>query len=541
MEGHVTYTWLTNVQVAEENNGSIVVLPPATPDTGMKLITITVVWTENGVPRMYCVNSVLSNPNTVMSNSYFTGTVTDVTTGNPIQGAVVDIAENMGWRDTTNSLGKYTINVNIGSYEMVASAPGYFSQYLLISIGQNVSVTQPFALLAMSSGTVTGTAWVSNNVVISQVVQDTFTLCQDGLGGLSAQHVEYIEVFNPTPLAVNLQGTPGSSWYTPKNPSLWVMMEGGGGATSDYGGEYNTTAANYSLDLTYVNSSVGSNTYFLYANTPRFMLNGVWVTADAYYTPGTGMGLTGTTAPVGTDIRALPVSAIPPHAGYGGSSTTTPATGNWSPVDAVRWVSATSGTGGPPNVLGNQVILSTAMIPIGGAVTSLGSPAGNQIVRISSPAASAADMINFGHAYSSQNNQLDYQYPSQGYSGITYMPHNVSSGAFAIVSGQPAAGAVVTGNDPLSTSSTAYLVGNPPVAQFTLPNVSTTSDAFPWTVVITSGGYTLSNAFVFIPGAGTTYNFPSSTTILNLSATNGFISGTVTDVFGSRRSRRPSR
>ena len=526
LEGGVTYTRLTYVQVAEEDSGAIVVLPPSTPDTGMHLLTISVVWNENGKARLISVSSILSNPNTVMSNSYFTGTVTNSVTHQPIVGALVDIAENMGWRDTADGTGKYRINTNLGSYNIVATAQGYFPSIAVISIGQNVSVTQDFALQPMSSGTVTGTVWVNDRLIISQVVQDTYTLCLDGSGALSKRDVEYVEIYNPTPSDVTL-GHNGANWYDPKNPSLWVAMEGGGGLASNYGGEY-SLAANYSLQLAYVNTVIPAYTYFLYANTPRFVLNGVWVTADAYYQPGTGMALGGGSPPIAPDIPHF-LSAIPARAGYAGLVNYSAVTSNWTAVDTVRWDSATSGVNGAPYFLSWT---STTSIPVG-ATTSLGSPAGNQLVRISSPSASAASLSTFGRAYNSQNNQLDYQYPGKGYSGLAYLPHNVSSGAFTVIAGRPAAGAVVTGSDPLSTSATAYLVGNPPVANFVLVNVATATSANPWAVLITSGGYTLENDTVTIAASGSIYNFPSSTTILNQTSVNGFIAGSVTDAFGA--------
>jgi hypothetical protein len=127
LEGGVTYTRLTYIQVAMEDSGAIVILPPTTPDTGMRLITVTVLWTVGGESKMLSIRSVLANPDTVMNNCIFNGTVTNANTGAVIPGALVNLAENFGWRDTTSALGRYTITVSLGNYTMVVSAPGYFN------------------------------------------------------------------------------------------------------------------------------------------------------------------------------------------------------------------------------------------------------------------------------------------------------------------------------------------------------------------------------------------------------------------------------
>ena len=45
----MSFTRYTNIQVVQENSGVIQVLPPTTPDTGMRQISETVVWhTQDG-------------------------------------------------------------------------------------------------------------------------------------------------------------------------------------------------------------------------------------------------------------------------------------------------------------------------------------------------------------------------------------------------------------------------------------------------------------------------------------------------------------
>ncbi|MFI5346914.1 MAG: carboxypeptidase regulatory-like domain-containing protein [Elusimicrobiota bacterium] len=523
LEGSITYTRLTEIQVAMEDSGSIVILPPNTPDTGMRLITVTVLWSVGGDLKKLSVNSVLANPNTVMTNSVYTGLVKDAVTTNPIVGALVNLAENLGWRDTTDNTGKYRITVSPGSFTMVVSAPGYFTQYLPTSIISNTITTLPtFNMTPMSSGTASGSAWMEPNVVISQVVADTYTMVGDG----SMQDVEYIELFNPTTASLYI-GTTGDTYQTNK-PALWITSESG-----DFAYEYNCAwfrNANI-LCLNYVTSNIPAQSYFLISNADRFMLNGIWVTADAYYTP------VYTTHHLSANGQAIPAIAgggvYPVNVTKAGSVSlynfiAWAHTPNFAVTDQVRWDSLTGS-----NVWTyNSQIISTPTIANCCGNTSLGFPQGNELVRLSSPTFSA-DVVNFGRAYNSQNNQADFLAPNATFSQLPYLPHNVSSGAYTVISGVPAVGAVISANDGLSDPATAYLRGFPPSANFLLTNIATATMPSPWTVLITSGGYTLENDSVTVAATGSNYRFPSSTTILNQNATQGFISGTVTDILGN--------
>ena len=492
LEGGITYTRLTYVQVAEEDSGAIVVLSPSTPDTGMHLLTISVVWKENGTNRMSSVSSVLANPNTVMSSSYFWGRMTDSVSGLPIVGGVVNIAENMGWRDTTDAAGKYHINVNLGSYNIVASAQGYFPSFLLISIGQNVPVQHDFPLQPMSSGTATGIAWVNPNVIVSQVVASTV---QAGENNFIAQ---YIELYNPTPNTVTINGglVPLIRVNYPNPPGC-----GDGTACTD---------PTYGIKLNYNVNTIAPFGYYIIANTGTFMLNGVNVTADAVFADNANTFCT--TQPSGWNTGANPPVKTILNIGHVGDVWLTNAAG--VKLDSVGWMH---------NALSHPNC-NPYCIPLPAA----GFVDGEQFVRTSSP--NFASNV-WGRAYDANISSIDFVYPPI-IAGFPYQPFNSLSSTQTPVAGVPAAGAVVTGSDPLSNSTTAYLVGYPPVANFLLPSVATATSAAPWTILITSGLYTLENDTVTIAASGSNYNFPSSTTILNQAAVNSFVDGSVTDVFG---------
>lgn len=495
LEGGVRYQRLTYVQVIRENSGTLEFLPPETPDTGMRMITVTVLWRDSGSPRKLSINSILANPNTVMASAVFQGYVRKAS--GFIPGALVNVAENMGWRDTANASGLYSISLSPGNFTLMASAPGYYSQFLAVSVGAGATVNQDFTLVPIGSGTVTGTAWVSPGLLISQVVVDTYTFCNDG----NEHDVEYVELFNPTTAAIYLGTTGQAGWL--KDVALFYLSEGG----AHWAYEQGNVDGNGSFNLQYANTSVPARSYFLISNADRFMINGAWVTADATYHP----------------LYSQQMGLYPDKAGYVGLIDWTPV---WTGIDSVRWDSSTSGVGGAPNWTSN---LSTVSIPNCCGNTALGLPKGNQLVRISSPSAGAADIAAFGRAYNYRNNQTDFLYPSAGFSGLPYTPRSVADGAFTLVAGVPAVGAVVSANDGLSDPTTAYLTGSPPRAVFSLTNVATGT----WMVLISSGQYLLENDTVTLANSGSVYTFSSSTTLLNQPALYGFVSGTVVDAAGA--------
>jgi len=498
LEGGVAFTRYAYVQVVKEVSGVLKVLPPTTPDTGMRQITITVEWIERGQTKMLALNSVLSNPNTVEANSVFTGTVQNAATGSPIIGALVDVAENLGWRSVVNSAGGYSIQLSPGSFNLEASAAGYFSQYVYQSVGANQTVSQNFQLTAMSSGSVTGDAWVNPGIVISQIVGATNTVT----GCCGTQDVEYVELFNPTTAQISIAQGTGSSSHASEN--FYINTQAGIATNSDIMGCGGAQCV-------FISSSVNAGGYFLIASFPSFVLNGQWVTADAYYNSTT------------------PAPDVIANASCGSVQIMT---NNGNIVDQACW-SGNSCSGVTLNCNG-------AMIPTDpncGLNTGISAPGctdspweGNQLVRYSSPTYLGRGV--FGSAYNSEINSLDFIYPISGNIatlGLNYNPFVSVSSTLTVVSGVPAIGAVVSANDGLSSSTTAYSVGSPPVAQFELSDVATGT----WTVLITSAAYELENDTVTIPNQGSVYVFPSSTTILTSSATAGFISGQATNASGN--------
>ncbi len=480
LEGSISFQRYAYVEVVTENSGVFNILPPTTPDTGMRQITVMVTWQERGENKLLTIKNVISNPNTVEANSIFKGTVKNAATNAPIQNALVNVAENTGWRDSTDGSGSYTIGLSPGSFGLVASADGYFSQYIYLAIGPNNTLTQNFLLTAMSSGSVTGAAWVNPSVVISQVVVST--------PQANGYDVEYIELFNPTLNPVTVSGSINLNFVSGSN---------------------NTQCTN--IPLTYINNTIPSNHYFIVANTPNFMVNGVAITADAYYTDTAN-----TNCSPSAFSWIIPTVRDIMHRGHSGTWWLTDSSGNT--LDAVGWTD--NGSTHSPSYCNGTCI----PLPSGGL------PAGQQIVRTSSPS-----YVNsgFGRAYNSHNNTVDFAYPGNTNSAlvttnIQYRPFSSSQSSATVIAGVPAIGAIVSATDGLSDPTSAVSAGNPAVAQFSITKVATGT----WTVLITSGSYELENDTVPIASAGSVYTLPSSTTLLNQVTSSGFISGRVTDAFG---------
>jgi hypothetical protein len=475
LEGGIRYTRLTYIQVARENSGVIQILPPTTPDTGMKLITINVIWRDGTESKHLTLTNVASNPDTVMSNAIIQGRVRNITTTAGIPNAQVVVAENIGWRDTANTSGDYQINLSPGNYNLMASAEGYFTSIISVSIGAG-TLTQNFNLTEMASGTIRGAAWMNDHLVISQVVGSTY----NATTGFTQ---EYVEVFNP------------STW-------TWTIALNATTPAIDLKYHQNGNSIR-TIAMNYTNLTVAPNRYYLFANTPTVAAGGITRTADAVFS--------------GSNPGYPNLISIDSDPGNDASGVGLAWTGSGTWIDQVGWT--TSGNN-PPIYEGS---------PIDQAI---GLQDGEQYVRLASTTGAAGIAAGFGRAYDSAHNHRDFiaQRP------ITYVPRNSSDSAI-VVSGTPAYGAVVSATDGLSTPTTAYSVGNPPYAGFVLPAVATGThfvSIFNGSrlIEIDNIPITASGSQIWIPNATTDPVWPSAgyyAAVLSSVATQGFITGRVTN------------
>jgi hypothetical protein len=501
-EGGVSFTRYTNVQIVQEVNGVIQIVPdPLTPDTGMRQITETVVWAADSGNKALTIQYVLNNPDTAMASTWLKGVVTDAATATAIPGALVDAAENIGWRDTTDNAGNYKINLVPGSFNFLASAQGYYTKSTPLSVPFNNSTTLNFALTAIASGTVSGTAYIDNHLVISQVVASTGP----------ANGIEYIELYNPTTSPVNIGTTAGNN--APNIvPVLWDASNNG-----------------FIRHLIYVSTYVPPNGYYLISNTnptanqtllpcSTFTVTGVAIQPDACWlkvvapnhTFECGSQASGCSAnPITPDAGGISLGNANAYSSIGAPVNMA----NWpaAKIDSVAWSKGV--TPAPSNAVEGT-----------GYTLASGIQVGEDLYRYSAP---GTYQPGKGSAYDTNTNSNDLIEIS-----LAFGPHT-SSTIQVPVAGTPAAGARVSITDGLSATSTATLTGN-----FTVPSVATGT----WVVFIDSNSSSaeidnvsllVANSIVSIPNGSTSPQWPAAgfnNAVLSTNGVVGIISGKVTDV-----------
>ncbi len=472
MEGGVTYTRYTYVQVIRENDGAVDDMAPSTPDTGMKRITITVVWGYGaGGKRKVTLRSIMANPDTVLANASFNGTVL-TTASAAIRGALVGLVEAAGCSDTTDSLGKYVITCTPGTYTLMASATGYYSALTSVVIAAGAAQTNNFSLKRIGVGTVRGYPWLTDHLVISQIVGSTVNA--------AGYDQEYVEVFNPTQDDWNMNGDIG------------LKFQGG------------SSLPKKTIFIKYLNPTVPNGGYYLFANTSTIVAAGRSVKADAVWA---STNSSSDFPDFLTQSNIIPVDDVG-NKGFGAIELYR--VSNGAALDRAGWSNT-----------GNSAPFYEGSSPITGGLSR------NELyARITSTGDTAGVNWTYGPAYDSNNNSLDFYDYSLS---ISTPPHNSLTSERLVIAGTPAAGAVVTCSDGLSDSAEASLSGSPPSAYFSLANVATGY----WTVAITSGVYSLMQATVPIAAVGSIYTFASTSTLLQQPVTYGLITGSIVNAFGA--------
>ncbi|MFH1369417.1 MAG: hypothetical protein ABII64_09865 [Elusimicrobiota bacterium] len=480
-EGSVAFTRLTYVQMAAEV-GTDLVYMGSTPDTGMKMITCTVIWSQNEQPRMLQLRTIYTNPNTIRTNAEFAGVVL-TTSGAPIPDASVVIAENMTWQDLTTSTGSYNISCYDGTYTLLASKRGYFDKSVFRSIGPYQTAVQDFALTAMSSGTVRGYAWINDHIVISNIVTSSVTV--EGFDQ------EFIEFYNPT-----------TSYFLTTGGNYELIYQ-----------ESGCPEVQIMADFVVPGTSVAPNSFLLIANTETLHMCGTTKSADAVYTGGM----------YGASVIKSP------NSGGVGLREVDWATGTRIWVDRVGWVQNPGMGVLYPDIREGQAL----------SWDTNGFEEGEQYVRMT---AAASLTPGYGRAYDNDNNNYCFfQWPYNS----NYPPCNKYDSSSKMVAATPALGAVVSCDDGLSLPVTAITKGGSyPYAEYWLPEVATgtwrvmiTSDTARGprameisTVTIYSHGQILS-----IPNALTTPKWPSVNVysiFLTSEPACGFVTGKVLNALG---------
>ena len=484
LEGGITFKRFTFIQMVSESAGNLLYLG-ATPDTGMKAITVTVVWTQGTTEKKLQITSIYTNPNTIMSNATFSGTVYNAANSLPIGGAEVTVAEYLNWQAITSSSGTYTINLYPGSYSLTATARGFFSQSVMNSVAANQTITQNFYLTPMSSGTLTGTVWFNDHLVISQVCGST--------ANASGFKQEWVELFNPT------------TW-------TWQLSDG---INPIIGLKYQSTDDDTPkiIALQYLNLSVAPKSYYLIANTNTITACGITRDADALWDPANDG--------YSNIIKCFEDDGA--EKAGGGVGVYWVSNDNW--IDRVGWD-------------WNNGSKTAPIYETNGIDQNIGLETDEQYVRRCS---TTGYVSGLGRCYDSDNNNtdfLDFRKP------ISVPPRN-SSDIEPVVSGVPAIGALVSCEDGLSLATATYTRGdgsysNPYYAEFRLVDVATGT----WQVLVSSNIYCREISTVTVSAAGQIVGIPNSQTgpswpysgyysvILSSQFAGGYISGKVVNALG---------
>jgi hypothetical protein len=523
--GGIQFTRYTFVALAQFVSDTISTVTYTYPDTGMKQITSTIVWNDAGTWKKWTLSNLLENPNVAPLDSNLVGVVNKAT-GGALASAYVSLTGYPDQQTYTDVNGSYAFHVYHGSYTVHVSSTGYWdgeSANNSAGEGQTTTVSpSPIYLSAIASGTITSNVWISSSILISQVMESSATCSGILAGACVPATVEYIEFFNPTLTEFSIEDAGMVNSYV----SLYY---GGSNASKD--------AATFPISVM-VSTYIASGHYYLLANASNFMLNGQWVHADAAYAGSI----------LSNDVGGC--GSLQLNSALNGAYITT--------LDQVGW------DGSPCNP-GRPTYHNGTIIP-----TTSGISAGNQIVRVSSPAASVTAIRQWGRSYNSAGNygasgiggnNLDFVHQNiSGYTGINFQPYHentldVGYTSAAIVTGIPAFGAYVSASDPFSASTkalTMYISSgslNLPYAPFQFVRVTTSAAAAAtscaglcWVIDVATNGYaaTISTVVVTqnvstgIPNGSTSVSWPASgmtSTILSLS-TGGYVEGNVTDING---------
>jgi type II secretory pathway pseudopilin PulG len=334
-------------KVREDASGQIVALSPNQPDTGLKRILVFVTWKEGQKCRKTILYNLRNDPSRIAADSTFYGTVAaDVIGGIPIENARVEIIQNPSWYDDTDISGEYSFNLAEGTYTIKASSRGFTSSTLTnMYIGEG-NFEYNFALATIPTGTVVGSAYLTDHLVISQVVPGA-------ISPITGLEEEIVELYNPT------------TYY-------WQIAINSNTPAVDLKYQLRTDGSPQSLSATYNTLTIAPKGYYLFSNSATVTIDGVSRSADAVYIGN----VLKTTSDPGYDAQSIAIDNV---------STS-------ERIDSIGWIASSQV---PP------FFETTPLNPNGGA----GIAQNNQIIRKSS--FSGFNLGN-GRSYDNNTNSSDF-------------------------------------------------------------------------------------------------------------------------------------
>lgn len=478
--GGIAFERMTHVAFASVGGTSISTVPFTSDDPGLKRIQVHVIWSQLGQWKSHSLTNLLENPNVNPLDAGLSGTVS-ISGGGGLEGAAISVIENSNWKGTSGSGGQYGFSVAKGSYTLLCSSTGFFtaiSGLTAVDTGESAAVN--FTLTRIASGTVSGSAWINDHLVLSQVVGSTVNS-----SGFSQ---EYVEIFNPTTYTWTVNGEIGLKFQRPADTGKKTIL------------------------INHASDTIAPGGFYLFANTGTVTAGGTTVSADAVWSDFNSV----VSFPYfSTDKNIIPTSN---QANEGGGAVELYRLSDDSVLDQMGWDR-------------NNGSQTAPFSETEGLDENIGLQEQEQYLRYSST--SGVSSV-YGPAYDSGNNDTDWR----GQNPISTPPRTSVSPAQTVIAGVPAAGAVAFSGDGLSAPASASLTGDPPYAQFTLTRVATGT----WTVGIASGSATrlisnvsvlYSSVAVLIPNASTDPAWPVSenySVFLSSSAAGvGYVSGFVKD------------
>jgi len=482
--GDISYRREVLIQRVEENaSGTLIEVLPDAGDTGIKKITATVRWSEEGAPKSFSLSNLFNDPNRKPLDGTISGIVRD-DIGALLAGVRIAVVDNINWNAMTDATGSYSIKLPTGTYEVTASKDGYWPRE---SGSLNVAPSASWnpVLREMATGTATGYVYFNDHLLISKVCASSETV--------SGVDCEWVELYNPTTSTWVIDNTFYMAEYNDGGASCWF--------NSNYG-----DAHSWTHKLNIITTTIEPYHYYLIANTTSITLGGYTIPADAYYTCADPLGH------IEVDKRGSIFAGI-----------IDPLSWVWRKYDILGWAPSTT----------------TAPICEGQALKdSNGLDKGKTHIRYSR--ADSYFSSGQGNAYDSGSNNHDFVSNLLLNTSSDYYPKNSLSAAAAPVSGTPAYGATITCDDGLSNFTNSYLTVNPhghSVAYFQLTSIATGT----WTIssfyqagaaYCEIGNVTIinDNEIVAIPNATTNPAWQVTNVhniLLSSQATFGYIAGSV--------------
>ena len=260
--GFPALTRVVNIDYVTLSGSVVTVLPYSADDPGMKRVSVYVMWEDAGTPKKVQIDSYYENPSIAVMSAGFRGNVTKAT-GGALANALVEVMGASRWRTYSDAAGAYTFQVVPGTYSLVCSSQGYFTETSAsLSVSAGVYTTKDFVITKIATGAVSGLAYLRDHPVIYMVVASSAMVNGD--------EVEFVSLYNPTTAQINMLTNPAVSTSNNLKLAYW----GEAGASEDVP----------EIWLEHRSTYIASGYHYMIASTGTFTYKGTAITADAVYT-----------------------------------------------------------------------------------------------------------------------------------------------------------------------------------------------------------------------------------------------------------------